>query len=210
MIKNLLLDWSGTVADDLGAVIVATNRVLAHYGRAALSREEFRATFRLPYTEFYQEVLPDAHLPDLQRLYLESFPSPEDHPVPLIEHAEAFLNHARRTGKKLVVLSSAPLDHVEEQARNNGVHGHFHHYCCGVVDKRTRILELLAEHAMNPAETAFVGDMRHDIHAGKEAGVLSIATATGYESIPTLLTAAPDVLVPNLASLTRLLGPLSA
>ncbi len=208
MIRNLLLDWSGTLADDLGAVLLATNRVLSHFGRSAMSREEFRERFRLPYSEFYAEVLPEAPLPLLQQLYLDHFPHADDHPVPLIDHAADFLRHALDSGRQLIILSSAPLEHVEAQARTNAVRGHFHHLCCGVLDKRARILDLLAEHALLPHETAFVGDMRHDIHAGRAAGVLTIATATGYESVPTLLTAAPDVLVPNLSSLTRLLGRL--
>ena len=46
MLRNLLLDWSGTLADDMPPVIGATNHVLEHFGRPALSREEFRHHFR--------------------------------------------------------------------------------------------------------------------------------------------------------------------
>ncbi|MCB1211423.1 MAG: HAD hydrolase-like protein, partial [Verrucomicrobiales bacterium] len=75
MIKNLILDWSGTLADDLPAVLRTTNRMLRHFGVPEMDREEFRQRFRLPYTEFYQEVLPDVSLPELQNLYLQHFPT---------------------------------------------------------------------------------------------------------------------------------------
>lgn len=202
MIRNLILDWSGTLADDLGAVVEATNHVLAHFGRPALTREEFRAVFRLPYTEFYQEMLPHAPLAELQQVYLERFP--EDHPVPMIEHAEDFLRHAAKSGRRMFVLSSAPLEHVSAQARTNGVLDFFEHLHCGVMDKCGHIHELLDRHGLDASETAFVGDMRHDIHAGKAAGVTTIATATGYESIPVLMSSEPDMLVRNLSFLTRL------
>ena len=39
MIKNVLLDWSGTLADDLSAVLKATNLIFAEYGRDPLTLE---------------------------------------------------------------------------------------------------------------------------------------------------------------------------
>lgn len=208
MIRNLILDWSGTLADDLGAVVEATNHLLGYFDRPALSREEFRAVFRLPYTDFYREMLPDVPLADLQEVYLRCFP--HDHPVPMMDHAQEFLRHAAETGRRMFVLSSAPLEHVSSQARANGVFDFFEHLHCGVIDKCGHIHELLAQHGICAEETAFVGDMRHDVHAGKAAGVTTIATATGYESIPVLMSSEPDVLVQNLSFLTRLLRVPSA
>ena len=205
MVKNLILDWSGTLADDLPSVLSTTNLILKHYGRDEMSRDQFRAVFRLPYTEFYHEVLPDVPLLDLQRLYLAHFPK-DDSAAPILPQAREFLEHAATTGRRMVVLSSAPLPHVEAQAVALGVRSFFEHLCCGVIDKRTQITQLLNELKMNPHETAFIGDMRHDMDAGKSAGVLTVATATGYESVATLLTSEPDVIVPNLSSLPRLLG----
>jgi ADP-ribose pyrophosphatase YjhB (NUDIX family) len=77
---------------------------------------------------------------------------------------------------------------------------------CGVIDKRTEIHALLESLDMRPEETAFIGDMRHDIDAGKAAGVLTIATCTGYETAAQLMTSAPDLLVPDLSRLPVLLG----
>lgn len=205
MIRNFILDWSGTVADDLGAVITATNRVLAHYGKPPFTREQFREVFQLPYTEFYRHILPDVPLRDLQALYLEHFPQEDQQAVPLIEHALEFLQTARAAGCRLFVCSSAPEEHVRAQALANGVEGFFEHLHGGIIDKCVFVHDLLRQHSLLPQETAFVGDMRHDILAGHAAGLMSIATATGYESVSTLLTADPDLLVRNLSALTRLM-----
>lgn len=205
MIRNLILDWSGTLADDLGAVITATNHVLAHYEKPAFTREQFREVFQLPYTEFYRHILPDVPLATLQSLYLEHFPGEDQHEVPMIEHARDFLQFAADTGRRMFVCSSAPLEHVSAQAASNGVSHFFEHLHCGVIDKCTRVHELIQQHHLLPQETAFIGDMRHDILAGRAAGLTSIATATGYESVTTLLTAEPDILVRNLSALTLLM-----
>ena len=205
MVKNLILDWSGTLADDLPSVLSTTNLILKHYGKNEMTRDEFRAVFRLPYTEFYREVLPDVPLLDLQKLYLAHFPTGES-AVPILPHARDFLEQAAAAGRRLVILSSAPRPHVEAQAIALGVRPFFEHLCCGVIDKRHQLTDLLTDLDMIPHETAFIGDMRHDIDAGKSAGVLTVATATGYESVATLLKSEPDVLVPNLSALPRLLG----
>ncbi len=209
MIRNLLFDWSGTLADDLPSVLSAVNGMLRSANQDELNREEFQARFRLPYTEFFAEMLPGMPLERLQQLYLDHFPHAHAG-VTLLPHAAEFIRYAAATGRRMVVLSSAPAQHVEAQARALGVRDAFEVMRCGVIDKRTEIHALLAELDMQPAETAFIGDMRHDIDAGKAADVLTIATCTGYESATVLLTAEPDLLVPDLSRLPVLLGGLTA
>jgi len=70
MIKNLILDWSGTLANDLPAVLQGLNRMLKLFRRPQLTEAEFRERFRLPYTECYREVLPGVPLEKLKALYL--------------------------------------------------------------------------------------------------------------------------------------------
>lgn len=205
MIKNLILDWSGTLADDLPCVLQAVNGMLREAGVQQLSREEFRARFRLPYTDFFAEMLPGLSLDQLQKLYLKHFPR-ESERVELLPHAAEFIRYAAATGRRMVVLSSAPEVHVEAQARALGVRDAFEVLHGGVVDKRQAICGLLAQLDMQPQETVLIGDMRHDIDAGKVAGVLTVATGTGYENAETLLLAKPDLLVPDLSCLPRLLG----
>jgi phosphoglycolate phosphatase len=204
MIKNLIFDWSGTLANDLGCVLQATNATLAFFGKPTLSEAEFRECFRLPFTEFYEEVLPGIALEDLQRLYRDHFP--DDGEVPILEHAREMLEYGAGTGRRLVLLSSAPLEHFEKQARSLGVLDFFERVVCGVVDKREELVRLLVEMGMQPKETLFVGDMRHDIAAAQAAGVMSVAVSTGYESVAKLMTANPDVLLRSLESMPRLLG----
>ncbi len=209
MIRNLILDWSGTLADDLGAVIAATNGVMAHYEKPPFTRDQFREVFQLPYTEFYRQILPNVPLPDLQALYLKHFPEETAHSVPMLDHAQEFLQFAADSGRRMFICSSAPLEHVQAQASINGVSHFFEHFHCGIIDKCAHVPSLLAQHGLSPHETAFVGDMRHDIQAGKAGGLTTIATATGYESVPTLMQAEPDILVKNLSALTRLMRSLT-
>ncbi|MDD5199937.1 MAG: HAD family hydrolase [Terrimicrobiaceae bacterium] len=205
MIRNLLLDWSGTLADDLGPVLTATNAIFREYGRNELTREEFRASFRLPYSEFYAELLPEATLEGLQPLYEKFFAGLHDD-VGLMPGALEFIEFCGRSGRRIFLLSTIKASHFDAQARRLGVRDAFEHPYVDVMDKRGKIREILATHALDPGETAFVGDMVHDIETARHGGVLSIAVLTGFDSLEKLAPAGPDVIVTGLAALQKLLG----
>ena len=62
MIRNIIFDWSGTLVNDLPGVWKATNHVLEQAGVPALTLDEFRNEFQLPFTGFYERFTPDIPL----------------------------------------------------------------------------------------------------------------------------------------------------
>lgn len=204
MLRNLLLDWSGTLVDDLPPVIGATNYVLEQFGRPPLTREEFRRHFRLPFTEFYEEFLPDVPLSDLDALFHRRFVEIQDEVAPLPGLYE-FLDFCRDSGRRLFLLSSMKQEHFDVQSAKLGLRDYFEHPYAGVIDKRAKIGEILEKHALARGETAFVGDMIHDVETARHGGVMSIAVLTGYDSVEKLTPSKPDVVVSSLDALRRLL-----
>jgi len=204
VIKHLLLDWSGTLADDLKPVLRASNLIFEHFGASPLSRDEFKTHFRLPFAGFYEEFLPQATMAEIEALYQEHFILRDDDVV-LLPHAVEFLDFCRRTGRRLTVVSSVHPNHWPVQAERLGVADRFDEVFVGVEDKKLKVREILAAGAFRPDETAFVGDMRHDVDAAREAGILSIATLTGYDAPSKLHASEPDIIVRNLRQLHRLL-----
>ena len=204
MLRNLLLDWSGTLVDDMPPVIGATNYVLEHFGRPALTRDEFRRHFRLPFTEFYEEFLPDVPLVELDALFHRRFVEIQDEVAPLPGLYE-FLDFCRASGRRLFLLSSMKQEHFDVQSAKLGLRDYFEHPYAGVMDKRAKIGEILATHGLAREETAFVGDMIHDVETARHGGVMSIAVLTGYDSIEKLTPSKPDVVVSSLHELRRLL-----
>ena len=73
MIRNIIFDWSGTLVDDLPAVLEASNYVLAQAGKAAMSLDQFRAEFSLPFTGFYDRHTPDVPMPQLEAWFHSRF-----------------------------------------------------------------------------------------------------------------------------------------
>ena len=200
MFRNLIFDWSGTLVDDLGPVIEATNFVLAKYGIGPMDREEFRRRFRLPYREFYQEMLPGIPLEELEEHFRPAFDGAEA-TVFVLPHAREKLDWCRRLGIRTFVLTSMDAIAFARQLEEFGLKGHFEATYSGVLDKRDVIHRILETHGLAPEETAFVGDMTHDVETARHAGISSIAVLTGYNHPEVLAAVRPDLTVPDLGVL---------
>lgn len=204
MIKNVLLDWSGTLADDLSAVLHATNLIFAEYGRDPLDLEDFRRHFRLPFAGFYADLLPEATLEGLEELYERFFHGLND-TIDLLPGAMDFLDQCRSAGKRTFLLSTIKTDHFERQAGRLGVANHFEHAYTQVMDKREAIRGILRERGLDPLETMFVGDMVHDIETAKHGGVLDVAVLTGFDRLEKLLPANPTIIARDIGAVGRFL-----
>ncbi len=66
-------------------------------------------------------------------------------------------------------------------------------------------IPLLAQHGLHAHETAFIGDMQHDVETAHHAGITSIAVLTGYNDAAQLSKAKPDMIVPDLLVLRTLM-----
>jgi phosphoglycolate phosphatase len=205
MIKNILLDWSGTLADDLRPVLKATNAIFRQFGRQELSLDEFRRHFRLPFAGFYAELLPEATNEGLEVLYDRHFSGLHSE-VELLPGAREFLDFCAATGRRTFLLSTIKRTHFDEQGGRLGVRDAFERPYVEIMDKREKIREILATHDLAPEETMFVGDMVHDIETARHGGVLGVAVLTGFDTLEKLAPARPSVIVENLPTLQRLLS----
>lgn len=204
MFHNLIFDWSGTLVDDLGPVIEATNAVLGKYQVPALDREEFRRAFRLPYREFYAELLPHISLEELEAHFRPAFNAATT-PVTVLPHAQEKLEWCTGHGIRCFVLTSMDTLAFERQMDEFGFRKYFEATYSGILDKRDVIHRILQTHGLDPAETAFIGDMTHDVETARHGGISSIAVLTGYNHAEILATVRPDITVPDLGVLRALL-----
>jgi ADP-ribose pyrophosphatase YjhB (NUDIX family) len=97
-------------------------------------------------------------------------------------------------------------DAFERQLDDFGLRGLFEATYSGVLDKREMIHRILEIHGLDPAETAMVGDMTHDVETARHGGISSVAVLTGYNHPEILAQVRPDLTVPDLGVLRELLG----
>jgi len=204
MFRALILDWSGTLVDDSAPTLAATNSVLAQYERQPMTWEQFRESFRLPYSEWYAEHVPGISIEELEEHFRVAFESSEHPVIPLAGTAE-FLQWCGENCIRLFVLTSMNTDSFSQQLKEFGFDSHFEETYSGVIDKRAVIRTIIAEHGLDPAETAYVGDMVHDIETAHDGGVTSIGVLSGYDPASQLAAAGPQFLFSCIKSVHALL-----
>jgi phosphoglycolate phosphatase-like HAD superfamily hydrolase/ADP-ribose pyrophosphatase YjhB (NUDIX family) len=204
VIRNLIFDWSGTLVDDLPAVLQASNFVLTQSGRPVMSLAQFRAEFQLPFSKFYEKHTPDLDLDQLEQWFHAEFRNAQGSVVAL-PHAREFLQFCRDRGMRMFLLSSIRGEHFMAQNRSLGFDSFLEKPYTDIWDKREKIHELLRDHHLTPDETLFIGDMEHDIATAHHGGIHSCAVLTGYNTLEQLRAAKPDLIVEHLEELRRVL-----
>jgi phosphoglycolate phosphatase-like HAD superfamily hydrolase/ADP-ribose pyrophosphatase YjhB (NUDIX family) len=204
VIRNIIFDWSGTLVDDLPAVLRASNFVLEQAGKPEMSLETFRAEFSLPFAKFYDRHTPHVPMPQLEDWFHTSFKHAQASVVEL-PHARDFLVFCREKKIRTFLLSTVHADYFKEQCRVNGFDAFLDRPYTDVWDKRKKIHELLVENELKADETLFIGDMEHDIETARHGGIHSCAVLTGYNTLAQLRAAGPDLIVEHLGELRGLL-----
>jgi phosphoglycolate phosphatase len=204
VIRNIIFDWSGTLVDDLPAVLQASNFVLTQSGKPAMSLEKFRAEFTLPFKKFYDRHTPDVPMAQLENWFHREFRQAQASVVEL-PHARAFLKFCRAHKIRTFLLSTIHANHFAAQNRNLGLDAFLDRPYTDVWDKREKIHEILRENNLKPDETLFIGDMEHDIETARHGGIHSCAVLTGYNTVDQLRAAKPDLIVEHLGEVQRVL-----
>jgi phosphoglycolate phosphatase len=204
VIRNIIFDWSGTLVDDLPAVLKASNFVLTQSGKPEMTLDEFRAEFSLPFTNFYDRHTPHVPMPQLEEWFHSSFRQAQDS-VNELPYARDFLKFCRAQKLQTFLLSTVHRDHFQTQCRVTGFDAYLDKPYTDVWDKRKKIHDILVENHLRAEETLFVGDMQHDIETAHHGGVHSCAVLTGYNTLEQLRAAQPDVIVEHLGELRRIL-----
>jgi phosphoglycolate phosphatase-like HAD superfamily hydrolase/ADP-ribose pyrophosphatase YjhB (NUDIX family) len=204
VIRNIIFDWSGTLVDDLPAVLKASNFVLLQSGKPEMSLEQFRSEFSLPFTKFYDRHTPDIPMAQLEGWFHSEFKRAQVS-VTELPHARDFLEFCRAKKFRTFLLSAIHADHFAAQNRVTGFDAFLDKPYTDVRDKRKKIHEILHENDLRANETLFIGDMEHDIEAARHGGVHSCAVLTGYNTLEQLREAKPDLIVEHLSELRGLL-----
>lgn len=202
MFRNLIFDWSGTLCDDLGPVLETVNAVFRHCGAPEVGREAFLRHFRLPFGDYYRDIVPERTHDELEALYRHYFPMSQREVLP-IPHAVEFIAEAKAAGRRCLLLSAVTPGHWRAQAETLGLAEAFQHTRLGVRDKRGVLPQWLEAERLDLEETCYIGDMVHDVEAAQAAGITAIAVLTGYDSAEKLAAAAPDLIIPDLGGLSR-------
>ena len=205
LVRNMIMDWSGTLVDDLLPVFKTTNHVFETCGLPPITLHEFRSQFCLPIRKFYEHRIPHVPQATLEKIFLAQYPHMR-YQIQLLPHTLGFLQFCSRHGIGVYIASTVDPDTYHTQALRFGIGEYIAKPYIGIEDKTQKIHHILSENVLVPDQTLFVGDMEHDIEAGKAGGVHTCAVLTGYNHVDRLRAMSPDLICEDLGELQRAIG----
>ncbi len=201
MIKNIIFDWAGVLSDDIIPSYKAIMNMFMKWGIKTLTLEEFKREFTIPYMNFYRKFtnMPKKKVDDLfiKEIYVVGEPRP-------FKGVKNLLNFLDKRAINLVLLSSHPQKKLEEEIERYCLQKFFVEVNGSVHDKTKIIEKIMKRNEFAPEETAYVGDMTHDIEAGKMAGVMTIAVSWGYQTKEQLRREKPDLIIDKLEEIKKI------
>lgn len=188
MTRHLVLDWNGTLIDDLDAAVAGVNLVLAGQALAPIDRETYRQNFGFPIKDFYARLGIDfgrVGWPELGRKYLAYF-NEAIRACPLHPGALELIHAARQQGWTVSVLSASERGTLDSNLREAGLWEHVD-YVFGLEDaSATGKLELarrLDARLGRPGDAALmVGDTDHDFEIAQALGWRAHSVSHGHQS----------------------------
>jgi phosphoglycolate phosphatase len=199
MIKNIIFDWSGTLSDDFTSVYETCMILMEEYGAKRISLGKFKKEFTLPYMNFWHKYFPKLDKKPHDLHYSEVIKNVK-HPT-IYPGVHDVIRDLGSKGYKMIVISSHPHERLLIEAKEYGIFDFFSDLKGSVHDKVAVIKNIMSHNGFNFENTLYVGDMTHDIEAGKKAGVHTIAITWGYESEKKLKKANPNHIIDDISEL---------
>ena len=188
-VKAVILDWNGTVLDDVALCVDLLNELLTECNHPAVDRSRYLEIFDFPIKEYYKragfdfskesyEELADRYMPRyLSRYEAESVVYPD---------VQSFLTRCREEGIITAVLSVTRHDYLVDQVARLGLRDSFD-YVVGQGDhygggKEVLADELIMRMGVSVDEVLFVGDTTHDHEVASSVGAGCILISHGHQS----------------------------
>jgi HAD superfamily hydrolase (TIGR01549 family) len=191
MIRHLILDWAGTLADDRALTLAATNDTLTHFGAAPVDEATYRREFTLPVERFYRRFIGERPREEIDAVFFRHFAARMAQSE-LFADVPALLHICRLRGVRLSICSSVPTDILDDLLARLGLRDFFAHIGGGAADKIPVLQGIVAASGVRPDETLYVGDTPHDLDAAHAARVIAGAALYGYATEDRLHAARPD------------------
>ncbi|MFF8843259.1 HAD family hydrolase [Streptomyces sp. NPDC015127] len=198
---HLVWDWNGTLLDDIGAVIEATNAAFAEIGLEQITLERYRELYCVPVPRFYERLMgrlpTDAEWLVMDAAFHKHYWARAD-ACGLAAGAAELLVRRQEAGLTQSLLSLAPHEHLIPIVRRHGIEERFVRVDGRVGASTTGKAEHMVRHlsaleGVTPDRIVIIGDAVDDAVAADHVGAKAVLYTGGSHSRGSLAKAGVPV-----------------
>ena len=214
MMKLIILDFDGTLADTRGLIVKTMQQTLDALGLESRTDDQCAAMIGLPLKQAFTTLLPmtdemgDRCAETYRRLFYKNNAS---YKVPAFPNVLETLHLLKEKGYTLTIASSRSrqslMEFVEDMHLDEVIP-----YVLGADDVTNAkphpepVLKTLEAFGCKPEDALMVGDTWYDIEMGRRAGVHTCGVTYGNGTREELMRAGADILVDDFGGLILLVG----
>lgn len=185
MLKVLVFDWDGTLADSVSKIVACKKFLAEKYHLPAPSEEMVRSVLGTKFEEALANCFPDATQITLIQLGQEfhALMQQDSYQANLFPGANAVLDALKKRGIKLAIASSKDRREMDKAIVHNQLEGIFECICCGKEYQEKPHPAMLnyikKKFNAQPDECLMVGDTTTDIQFAANAGIQTVCVTFG-------------------------------
>ncbi|WP_180968266.1 HAD-IA family hydrolase [Cytobacillus massiliigabonensis] len=193
MLKYVIFDFDGTIADSRVVFVSAWNKIAEKYHFKKIELAELENMKKLTIRElckmldFPMYKIP-IFIPQLYKLYRQSI-----NDLKLFDGMKDVLDELNKKGVKTAIISSNSEENIKLFLRRNSMENVTDILCSSHIFGKDKLLsKFLKQNQLDTADVIYVGDEQRDIIACKKAGIKIIWVTWGYDSIEVVQSVEPD------------------
>lgn len=208
-VRTMVFDLDGTLVDSAGDITASASHALVEHGYSERTVAQVRPYIGRPAAEIFTAAgVPDSEVGDLVsvfRAHLADTCGPGTVPFPGVVDLLASLG---RAGIPVGVATTKPTRLASVVLERVGLLPLIAHVqgTDGFEPKPAPDVILRCLEVLTGLPAAMVGDTPDDVHAGRRAGVITVAVLHGTRADDELRRADPDLTLPSIVDLGRVMG----
>lgn len=206
MLKVIIFDFDGTLADTIDILLSITNRLSVEFGFKSATKEELAELSNLTSWQLLKySGISIFKFPLLIRTLKAELRNEIPH-IQLFSGIKEVLLELKKRGFILGIITSNSRENVLSSMESNGLEGTFDFIDSATTFGKHKIIyRWLKRENFNPEQVVYVGDEVRDIEAAKRTGIKVIAVSWGFNSQSALAAHYPDFLIEHPQQLIEII-----